>query len=103
MVSNRYIFVLATVLLAMAITISSAPIDIEKEEFHDTTEKSLDQTEETTGIPTEIGNKLLFKDVQGSSVPLFNEDSSRLLFNTDKSSPTTEAPKQVSVLDVKDQ
>ena len=93
MVSNRCIFVLATLLLAMALTISSAPIDDDKEEFHETTEKSLDQMDKTTGIPVEDGKKLLFKDVQGPSVPLFNDDSSRLLFNTDSSSPTTGAAK----------
>ncbi|CAF0845138.1 unnamed protein product [Adineta ricciae] len=103
MVSNRYIFVLATLLLAMAITISSAPVDDDKEEFPGTTEKSFDQTEKTTGIPTEDKKKLLFKDVQGPSVPLFNEDSSRLLFDTDNSSPTAETAKRVSVLDTKDE
>ncbi|CAF0844930.1 unnamed protein product [Adineta ricciae] len=69
MVSNRCIFVLATLLLAMALTISSAPVDDDKEKFHETTEKSFDQTEKTTGIPIEDGKKLLFKDVQDNSSP----------------------------------
>jgi hypothetical protein len=86
MIGNRSLFFFVTLFLIMVITISTAPVDHDEDEFATTVENI-----ETTAIPDVVTNDLLFFDITAMPIDKSIQTNEGLLFHKEGVFPITPA------------